>query len=37
MSTAPTGYTNFNGDFIEFGSPEALAEEARTTALDKEL
>ena len=36
MSTAPTGYTNFNGDFIEFGSPEALAEEARTTALDKE-
>ena len=36
MSDTPTGYTNFNGVFIEFGSPEALAEEARTTSLDKE-
>ncbi len=34
MSEALTGYTNFNGDFIPFGSAEAQAEEARTTALD---
>lgn len=35
MSSTLTGYTNFNGDFIKFGSPEARAEEARTTSQDK--
>ncbi len=35
MSAAPTGYTNFHGEFIEFGSPQAQADQARTTSLDK--
>ena len=29
------GYTNFNGDFIEFGSPEAKAEEKRAFDSDR--